>query len=339
MKLKISPSIFYSLVLAVGTFYTLTGQNEVDLTTSYRFNLPVLNPGAPHYLGIDTYNNRTLAISLSRRSWGSEIFKGNLGPKMSNLRIEWRPSGAPRFRLGGFVHQLKAGHLTNLRLTLNASYAIPLNVDGSSYISGGLNFIHSDLNISLSDVTWVDPIAAGSLSDGDRFDDVHWDGSVGVFANVEDRFYIGISIPNFKYSNNNNIFSPAELSTPIYLLTGLSFWFWDDWFRADFYTWLRKHGQRDFNNNRYSAEFDVRGSFNLNGTSLWASAGYSTTKVGHLKIGVSVGELFTSNPNNRIINGAGPNEYAFAFSWDVNMDKLRNGLENIVEFSLLITIP
>lgn len=177
-------------VLMVFTVWVIAlNSNEVQAQqdsqyTNYMYNTQVINPA---YAGS---REQLSALLLYRNQWVG--LDG--APETYNFGIHKALERAPRVGLGLNFYQDAIGPADESNLTADFSYTIPVNTNGTQLafgIKGGINLLNIDYS-KLNRKDGGDPAFQYNINN--RLSPVV---GVGLFLYNTDRWYLGLSTPNF----------------------------------------------------------------------------------------------------------------------------------------------
>ncbi len=277
---------------------------QTDLSSLYRYNWQILNPGAVNHTFLEDKSKKYIFNSAYRQQWvGVEG-----GPVTYNARFEYFPDNNP-IKVGGYVLGDRAGAIGTNSVFGNFAYLIKLNQQGvESYISVGLNLGAVWYNVDMGEIRFQED-QPNLMSEG-VLNQSYADMALGAFyrwKNLPHRvlpvlglseFYAGVSVPQ---TFTMNMTAPDEGAFDLervqhyYLITGAVFLLTSD-FLLEPSTWVRyvPNGafQTLFNNAPVSADVNLRLKYN---NMFWIGGGFSTNRLIHTEFGADIGRGLCEN--------------------------------------------
>ncbi len=278
--------ILYTIVLLLGISH-IKAQQLSDYNF-YRDNWMLLNPASfsENYL----FNSSTHTLGVTGRYQWTELEEA---PTTIGLQYQ-AVLEALNIGLGATLLNDQTGAIGTTGLYGTFSYIMPLQKSRSrvtQFLSFGINARMVQYRVNFSEITFNEPNQASTAMDNHL--QYYPDFGLGVFYYIDNRFYMGASMPqllnlNTQYTRRDESFS-IERQAHYYAIMGgfIPFGGRQPTFYLEPSIWLRY-----VENTPISLDANLRLNFQ---NAFWLGAGYSISNTFHLDMGYTLQNRFSRN--------------------------------------------
>lgn len=302
------------LLTAIYTCWAVISLGQIpSLSTLYRYNWLVINPGSAHYTHLEDGHKMNVANALYRSQW-----TGVEGAPISyNLSYE---RFSTNVKLGGILMRDDIGGMVTNSILANYAYIIRFPSHTHTFLSIGLNAGLQQRRLRVGELRFADP--AQTLSaDGQLYANIML-GAFYRWFKMDSRtfppsgfkeFYAGISVPNSYAIRLDTEITPPSVRV-YYALIGSIYRAKAGDIAIEPSVWLRYAQDHLFlslyEGQPLSGDFNIRTKYKQ----FWIGTGIGTTKWLHLEAGVIMSQPHSSGQ---------PEDYAvtLGFAYDAALGK------------------